>query len=59
MSERSCAGCLDGLAALNELRLNGCGVVALPAGLSAAQRLRILDLGHNPVRRAKDLQVSG
>ena len=54
----ACAGCLDGLAALNELRLNDCRVAALPAGLAAAQRLRILDLGHNPVRRAKDLQVS-
>ena len=53
----ACAGCLDGLAALNELRLNDCRVAALPAGLAAAQRLRILDLGHNPVRRAKDLQV--
>ena len=52
-----CAGCLDGLAALNELRLNDCRVAALPAGLAASQRLRILDLGHNPVHRAKDLQV--
>ncbi|KAK9837119.1 hypothetical protein WJX81_004018 [Elliptochloris bilobata] len=50
-------GCLDGLPALNELRLNDCRVAALPSGLAASQRLRILDLGHNPIRRGEDLQV--
>lgn len=51
------AGCLDGLPTLNELRLNHCELRALPLGLAAAQRLRILDLGHNAVRRAEDLQA--
>ncbi len=52
------AGGLDGLPALNELRLNHCRVSALPEGLAAAARLRILDLGHNPISRVEDLQVT-
>lgn len=49
----SCRGC----PMLTELRLNHNQIHALPAELASNTRLRILDIGGNPIASFDDIQV--
>lgn len=52
-------GALRSCTALQELRLNHCGLTALPADLQKNQRLRILEAGGNAIATLEDLAVLG